>query len=64
MVYFNTNQSFYLLQMERLTEYDFWLAMYSDHMDYPYAIEMWQYSSTGKVPGIEEPVDLNLMFLE
>ena len=50
--------------MERLTEYDFWLAMYSDQMDYPYAIEMWQYSSTGMVPGIEEPVDLNLMFAE
>lgn len=64
MVYFNRNQSFYLLQMERLTEYDFWLAMYSDLMDYPYAVEIWQYSCTGAVPGIDGDVDMNLMFAQ
>lgn len=62
MVYFNQNQSFSLLQMERLTQYDFWLAMYSERMTYPYKLDMWQYSCTGAVPGIEGDVDLNLWF--
>ena len=60
MIYFNQNQSYYLLQMERLTDYPFWLAMYSDEMTYPYKLDMWQYTSTGAVPGIEGNVDLDL----
>ena len=64
MVYFNQNQGKYLLQLERLTGYDFWLAMYDDYMDYPYKLDMWQYSCEGEVPGIEGPVDMNLWFPE
>lgn len=64
MVYFNVNQSLYLLLMERLTDYQFWLAMYSDRMTYPYALDMWQYSCSGTVPGIEGDVDMNLWFPE
>ena len=64
MVYFNQNQGWYMLHLERLTDYDFWLAMYSDQMDYPYRLDMWQYTCEGTVPGIEGPVDLNLWFPE
>lgn len=62
MVYFNVYQSEQLLYLPELTDYPFWLAMYSDRMDYPYAVDMWQYSCTGLVPGIETDVDLNLWF--
>ena len=62
MIYFNVFQSEYLLHLEELTQYPFWLAMYSDRMDYPYAVDMWQYSCTGQVAGIETDVDLNLWF--
>lgn len=62
MVYFNPYQARNLLYLEELTAYPFWLAMYTDEMDYPYAVEMWQYSCTGSVPGIETDVDLNLWF--
>ena len=62
MVYFNSFQSQNLLFLEELTAYPFWLAMYADGLDYPYAVEMWQYSCTGSVPGIEGAVDLNLWF--
>lgn len=62
MVYFNVFQSEYLLYLEELTAYPFWLAMYTEEMDYPYAVDMWQYSCTGQVPGIETDVDLNLWF--
>lgn len=44
-----------------LSAYPLWLAKYSNSMgDYqPY---MWQYSSTGAVPGISGNVDLNIFF--
>ena len=62
MIYFNMYQSEYLLHLEELTDYPFWLAMYTDEMDYPYAVDMWQYSCTGQVAGIGTDVDLNLWF--
>ena len=29
-------------------------------MTYPYHVEMWQYTDSGKVPGIRGGVDLNI----
>lgn len=60
MIYFNVSQSEYLLHLEELTAYPFWLAMYKDQMDFPYRVDMWQYTEKGTVPGISTPVDLNL----
>lgn len=62
MVYFNPSQSRKQMYLEELTDYGFWLAMYSDQMNYEYKVDMWQYSCTGKVPGIDGNVDLNLYF--
>lgn len=62
MVYFNTEQSMIMFNIEEVTEYPFWLAMYSDWMTYPYKIHMWQYTNKGKVPGIQGNVDINLAF--
>ena len=62
MIYFNPYQAENLLHLEELAAYPFWLAMYDDAMDYPYAVAMWQYSCTGQVPGIETDVDMNLWF--
>ncbi len=62
MIYFNADQSHKQMFLEELTEYSFWLAMYESEMDYPYKIDMWQYTNTGTVPGIEGNVDLNLYF--
>ena len=47
-----------------LEDYPFWLALYQDRMTYPYRIEMWQYTDSGRVPGIESPVDINLYFVD
>lgn len=60
MVYFNTYQGKNLLHLAELVEYPFWLALYQDRMTYPYKVDMWQYSCTGRVNGIEGDVDLNL----
>ena len=62
MIYFGRSQSKDLLILEELVDYPFWLAMYSTIMDYPYKIDMWQYTEQGSVPGIDGNVDLNLWF--
>lgn len=62
MVYFNADQSHKQMFLEELTDYPFWLAMYESEMDYPYKIQMWQYTDAGTVPGIAGNVDLNLYF--
>lgn len=62
MLYFNPSQSRKQMHLEELTDYGFWLAMYSEEMTYEYKVDMWQYSCTGKVPGIEGNVDINLYF--
>lgn len=62
MVYFNPTLADSLLELEELVEYPWWLAMYSDQMTFPYAVEMWQYSANGNVPGISGDADINLWF--
>ncbi len=62
MIYSNMKWMAFTLDMEELTEYDFWYADYHDIPQCPYDYEMWQYSETGAVPGINANVDLNLWF--
>ena len=63
MLYFNSHVSRDLLDLEQLAEYPFWLAQYKDRMDYPYQVDVWQYTEEGTVPGIEGDVDIDLMFI-
>ena len=63
MLYFNSHVSRDLLDLEQLAEYPFWLAQYKDRMDYPYQVDVWQYTEEGSVPGIEGDVDIDLMFI-
>lgn len=60
MIYFNWFQSERLYYLSELEEWPFWLAMYQDRMTYPWEVEMWQYTCTGKVPGIQGDVDINV----
>lgn len=63
MVYFNRSQSEKRLFMNALAGYDFWLAMYHDPIDtFAHRPDMWQYTNTGSVPGINGNVDINLWF--
>ena len=62
MIYFNTSQSFDSLYLAELANYPFWLAQYNDTLEYPYKIDMWQYTDQGSIPGINGYVDLNLYF--
>ena len=60
MIYFNANQSDRKMYLEELTDYPFWLANYTTELNYPYKVDMWQYTQHGTVPGIEGDVDINL----
>lgn len=60
MLYGNLMSMLYLLETDRIEGYDKWFAYYHFPDYYPYEYSIWQYSSKGKVPGIEGDVDLNI----
>ena len=60
MVYFNWHQSENLYYLSELEDYPFWLALYQDRMTYPWRVEMWQWTASGRVPGIQGDVDINV----
>lgn len=63
MIYFNANSAYARMDLRELTNLKFWFAQYNDVPTFQYHFDMWQYSDTGRVPGIEGNVDLNLYFL-
>lgn len=64
MIYFNTFQATRLLYLQELEQYPWWLAMYDVTAEFPCKADMWQYTNSGSVPGIEGGVDVNLLFAE
>lgn len=62
MIYANMKWMAFTLDMEELTDYDFWYADYHELPQNPYDYTIWQYSETGAVPGINANVDLNIWF--
>lgn len=62
MIYFNPHLAQDYYRLLDLQQYPFWLAMYSDTMDYPYRVDLWQYTDQGSVPGISTAVDVDLQF--
>lgn len=64
MIYMNSDLAYTCYDLTRMTQYDFWYAGYSNAPDYYYAFDIWQYTSSGSVAGIEGRVDMNLCFVE
>lgn len=64
MVYANRKHAYLKLDLTKLKNYDFWLAEYNDTTAYRYNYQMWQYSCTGQIDGIEGDVDLNISFVD
>ena len=62
MIYFNQELGYLFYQLDQLDASQFWLAEYDAKPDFFYDFEMWQYTHTGVVPGIQGNVDLNLAF--
>lgn len=62
MIYQNTSTATYKLDLPRVKDYDFWLAEYATFPTFYYKYDIWQYSSSGTVDGIDGVVDLNICF--
>ncbi len=62
MLYANKHWLTNLLDMNRLSEYDLWLAEWHTMPTYNGEFGMWQFSSEGKVSGIRGDVDLNICY--
>ncbi len=60
IIYSNTHLIYYEYELERLQDYDFWIADYEDKPSMYYNFTMWQYNNEGQVEGIEGNVDLNI----
>ena len=60
MVYFNVYQARDLYDLTALQDYGFWIAQYQDGLDFPHAVDLWQYTESGEVPGIQGRVDIDL----
>ncbi|HCO62775.1 MAG TPA: hypothetical protein DIT49_05130 [Clostridiales bacterium] len=63
MVYFSPTKAYEELELERLTDWPFWLAHYTQDWQattFRYHFAMWQYTDQGQVSGIPGAVDLNL----
>lgn len=46
---------------EKFDEFDVWLAQYYDYVTYRGDYQIWQMTDSGAVPGIDGPVDLDIM---
>lgn len=66
IIYGNGKSFMLMLDMNMLEDIDKWFADYVAEDDYtpyfPYDFSIWQFSSTGSVPGIRGKCDLNIRF--
>ena len=62
MIYASRNWFVQNMDIDRLGEYELWVAQYANVPYFPYKFTGWQYTYEGSVPGIEAPVDINVWF--
>ncbi len=62
-VYFNRSLGYSGYALTRLTDYMFWFSLPESRFpNFYYACDLWQYSFTETVPGIQGETDMNLWF--
>lgn len=62
MIYTYTSFADSYLNMSDLSAFDTWIADYRGYVGYKGSYGIWQYSSTGTVPGISGNVDMNIAY--
>ena len=50
--------------LSKILNYKIWMAQYHEYPQFDYRLDCWQYTDQGEIPGIDEHVDLNYMFIE
>ena len=63
-IYFNQEHGYFAYNLDLLGDYSFWLAEYASVPSFYFHFDLWQYTPSGSVPGIEGSVDRNLLFPE
>lgn len=48
------------LNIANISQYSIWIAQYRDNLTFNYNYDIWQYTSSGQVPGIPNRVDMNV----
>ncbi len=64
MVYTNLYTAYSRYNFSDISDRHIWLAQYNDYPTFRYYFDVFQYSSTGTINGIEGNVDVNLMFID
>ncbi len=59
-IYFNQELGYLAYDLAELKDWSFWLAEYDTAPDFYYGFDLWQYTHTGSVEGIQGNVDRNL----
>ena len=59
-IYFNKELGYLVYDLAELKDWSFWLAEYDTAPDFYYGFDLWQYTHTGSVAGIQGNVDRNL----
>ena len=63
MIYCNMYYEAYKLDLELLSVFPIWYADYNRYPQTPYHFAVWQYTSSGRVDGIDGNVDLNIQMI-
>ena len=64
MLYCNIRWFIEKLDITRIADYNKWFAQYFRKPFFPYAFQIWQYSSSGRIDGINGNVDYNISFVD
>ncbi len=64
MIYGNVKSYTLLMDAQDVDDYDIWIAYYGNPLYYPYHFDVWQFTSSGTVPGIDGNVDLDICITE
>lgn len=62
MVYLNSYCGYIKIDLRLLTDVQVWFAQYTEVPAFRYRFDMWQYTGSGQVDGIDGDVDRNLYF--
>ena len=62
-VYTYRTLAYYRYDLSRISKYPLWIGALGNCPDFYYALDIWQCSIEGEVPGIEVPVDLDVIFV-
>lgn len=62
IIYSPSKELYFKYDLTQLADFDIWYCEYANVPTFYYQFSMWQYSSSGKVDGIEGDVDMNICF--